>query len=45
MGGWFVAARRYDAVTARGALRHQNRLTPLNAPFFDCADALYVNYA
>ncbi|GLI61826.1 hypothetical protein VaNZ11_004267, partial [Volvox africanus] len=34
----------YDAVTADGRLAWQNDLTPLNAPFFDAADALFVNY-
>lgn len=36
--------RRYDAVTAAGELRWQNGLSALNAPFFDLADALFVNY-
>lgn len=39
-----VDAVRYDAVTVEGALRWQNSLTALNAPFFDLADALFVNY-
>ncbi|GIL62379.1 hypothetical protein Vafri_16601, partial [Volvox africanus] len=34
----------YDAVTSDGRLAWQNGLTPLNAPFFDAADALFVNY-
>lgn len=43
-GGLLVAVIRYDAVTVKGDLRWQNSLTPLNAPFFDLADALFVNY-
>jgi hypothetical protein len=44
-GGLLVAGgARYDAVTVKGDLRWQNSLTPLNAPFFDLADALFVNY-
>ncbi|GIL75646.1 hypothetical protein Vretifemale_5384 [Volvox reticuliferus] len=34
----------YDAVTSDGRLAWQNGLTPMNAPFFDAADALFVNY-
>ncbi|GFR47376.1 hypothetical protein Agub_g9088 [Astrephomene gubernaculifera] len=34
----------YDAITTEGRLVWQNALTPLNAPFFDAADALFVNY-
>ncbi|KAF8066341.1 ENGASE2 [Scenedesmus sp. PABB004] len=34
----------YDAVTAAGELRWQNGLVAANAPFFDLADALFVNY-
>eukprot|EP00879_Flechtneria_rotunda_P009445 GHRR01009887.1.p1 GENE.GHRR01009887.1~~GHRR01009887.1.p1 ORF type:complete len:846 (+),score=292.20 GHRR01009887.1:222-2759(+) len=34
----------YDAVTTQGELRWQNTLSPLNAPFYDLADALFVNY-
>jgi mannosyl-glycoprotein endo-beta-N-acetylglucosaminidase len=35
---------RYDAVTTEGRLDWQDALTPLNAPFFDVADALFLNY-
>ncbi|GAX77946.1 hypothetical protein CEUSTIGMA_g5388.t1 [Chlamydomonas eustigma] len=35
----------YDAVTTEGWLEWQNNLTPLNLPFFDATDALFVNYA
>lgn len=35
---------RYDAVTTEGWLEWQNSLTPLNQPFFDAADSLFVNY-
>lgn len=35
---------RYDAITCEGLLVHQDGLTPLNAPFFDAADTLFVNY-
>lgn len=34
----------YDAVTVEGELQWQNSLTELNQPFFDAADALFVNY-
>jgi endo-beta-N-acetylglucosaminidase D len=37
--------RRYDAVTTAGELRWQNKLCPTsNGPFFDLADALFLNY-
>lgn len=36
---------RYDAVTTAGELRWQNKLCPeANGPFFDLADALFLNY-
>ena len=35
---------RYDAVTTEGQLAWQDGLTPLNRPFFDACDALWVNY-
>ncbi len=35
---------RYDAVTTEGRLVWQNDLTPLNAPFFGAADAIFLNY-
>jgi mannosyl-glycoprotein endo-beta-N-acetylglucosaminidase len=36
---------RYDAVTTAGELRWQNKLCPTsNGPFFDLADALFLNY-
>lgn len=34
----------YDAVTTAGKLEWQNNLTPLNRPFFDACDGLFVNY-
>ena len=34
----------YDAVTMRGELRWQNRLNPLNKPFFDACDGIFLNY-
>ncbi|KAL4424425.1 hypothetical protein ABPG77_005668, partial [Micractinium sp. CCAP 211/92] len=34
----------YDAVTTDGKLQWQNALTPLNRPFFDACDGLWVNY-
>ncbi|GLC35518.1 hypothetical protein PLESTB_000198900 [Pleodorina starrii] len=34
----------YDAITTEGKLAWQDGLTRLNAPFFDAADALFVNY-
>ncbi|KAG2497145.1 hypothetical protein HYH03_004736 [Edaphochlamys debaryana] len=34
----------YDAMTTEGRLAWQDGLTRLNAPFFDAADALFVNY-
>ncbi|PSC72394.1 cytosolic endo-beta-N-acetylglucosaminidase-like [Micractinium conductrix] len=34
----------YDAVTTEGQLAWQDGLTPLNRPFFDACDALWVNY-
>ncbi|KAK9806678.1 hypothetical protein WJX73_007371 [Symbiochloris irregularis] len=34
----------YDAVTTQGLLKWQDTLNELNAPFFDCCDAIFVNY-
>lgn len=34
----------YDAVTVEGKLDWQNALTPLNAPFFDACDGIWLNY-
>jgi len=34
----------YDAVTVQGRLEWQDALTPLNKPFFDACDAIYLNY-
>ena len=34
----------YDAVTTEGLLQWQDRLSPLNAPFFDACDGIFVNY-
>ncbi|KAF5835216.1 glycosyl hydrolase family 85-domain-containing protein [Dunaliella salina] len=34
----------YDAVTTEGRLRWQNALTPLNYPFLDASDGLFLNY-
>ncbi len=39
-----VSYCRYDAITVEGRLAWQDGLTPRNAPFFDAADALFVNY-
>ena len=35
----------YDAVTVEGCLDWQNCVTPLNQPFFDACDAIFVNYS
>ena len=34
----------YDAVTVEGNLKWQNALTPLNKPFFDVCDGIWINY-
>lgn len=34
----------YDSVTIDGKLQWQDGLTPLNKPFFDACDGLFVNY-
>lgn len=34
----------YDAVTVNGTLEWQNALTPLNRPFFDRCDGIWINY-
>lgn len=34
----------YDAVTTWGYLHWQNSVTPLNEPFFDASDAIFINY-
>ena len=34
----------YDAVTTKGELRWQNQLNKLNAPFFDAASTIFLNY-
>ena len=34
----------YDAVTVEGKLEWQDSLTPLNQPFFDACDGIFVNY-
>jgi mannosyl-glycoprotein endo-beta-N-acetylglucosaminidase len=34
----------YDAVTIEGTLRWQDGLTPLNKPFFDLCDGIFINY-
>ncbi len=34
----------YDAVTMKGLLEWQNALTPLNRPFFDKCDGIWINY-
>lgn len=36
--------RRYDAVTTDGELLWQNALNSSNYPFFDAADAIFINY-
>ncbi|KAK9833780.1 hypothetical protein WJX74_005705 [Apatococcus lobatus] len=35
----------YDAVTMEGKLEWQDTLSPLNAPFFQACDGLFVNYS
>jgi mannosyl-glycoprotein endo-beta-N-acetylglucosaminidase len=35
---------RYDAVNMTGKLEWQNTITPLNQPFFDMTDGLFINY-
>ncbi|KAG7669540.1 hypothetical protein KSW81_007693 [Nannochloris sp. 'desiccata'] len=34
----------YDAVTTEGKLQWQNALTPLNSPFLDACDGIWLNY-
>ena len=34
----------YDAMTIKGTLEWQNALTPLNKPFFDRCDGIWINY-
>lgn len=34
----------YDALTTEGTLQHQNGLNSLNDPFFQAADAIFLNY-
>jgi endo-beta-N-acetylglucosaminidase D len=34
----------YDAVTTEGNLTWQNALTPLNSPFLDACDGIWLNY-
>ncbi|KAJ3113519.1 hypothetical protein HDU96_003301 [Phlyctochytrium bullatum] len=34
----------YDSLTIQGRLRWQDRLSPLNKPFFDRSDGIFVNY-
>ncbi|KAL7753590.1 hypothetical protein RI367_000521 [Sorochytrium milnesiophthora] len=34
----------YDSVTTGGQLRWQDRLSPLNKPFFDVCSGIFVNY-
>lgn len=36
---------RYDALTVGGQLQWQDTLNASNSPFFDAADAIFVNYA
>jgi hypothetical protein len=40
----FIPALRYDAVTTEGKLEWQNHVTPLNQPYMDACDAIYLNY-
>ena len=35
---------RYDAVTTEGILQWQDTLNHLNMPFFEAADAIFINY-
>ncbi len=35
----------YDAITTEGSLTWQNTLNELNRPFFDAADAIFINYS
>ena len=35
---------RYDAVTSQGVLQWQDTLNHLNMPFFEAADAIFINY-
>jgi len=34
----------YDSVTIEGRLEWQNAVTPLNRPFFDACDGIWINY-
>lgn len=36
--------RRYDAITIDGKLKWQNELNEKNEAFFDCCDAIFLNY-
>ena len=38
------ACTRYDAVTTAGVLEWQDTLSELNMPFFEAADAIFINY-
>ena len=35
---------RYDAVTTAGVFESQDKLSELNMPFFEAADAIFINY-
>ncbi len=35
---------RYDAVTTEGILEWQDTVNDLNLPFFEAADAIFINY-
>ena len=41
--GWHVV-HRYDAVTTEGILHWQDTVNDLNQPFFEAADAIFINY-
>ena len=42
---WLLdACVRYDAVTTAGVLEWQDTLSELNKPFFEAADAIFINY-
>lgn len=41
---FYICVARYDAVTVEGKLAWQDSVTPLNRPFFDAADAIFINY-
>ena len=40
----YIHMFRYDAVNVNGDLKHQDTLTALNKPYFDCCDGIFINY-